>query len=87
MTPYRYTREDALAIAHRLIEVCHQWDPRLLQYQRGYFAGLVQAWSMAGLISDEEAIRLHEALAEALEKAHRSRRPPPWWDIASRLGI
>lgn len=87
MTTYRYTREDVLALAHRMIEVCHQWDPRIVQYQRGYFDGLTGAWAMAGLLSDEEAIRLREALAEALEKAHRSRRRLPWWDIASRLGI
>lgn len=60
---YRYTREDVIALANRMIEVCHKWDPRLIQYQRSYFEGLVAAWSMAGLITEAEAIELRKEVA------------------------
>lgn len=84
----RQGREVSLSIAHRLIDVCHKWDPRLVDYQRGYFGGLMAAWQMAGLITEAEGETLRKELDTALaQEASKARHNPPWWDIAARLRL
>ncbi len=84
---YPRTRQDALTLAYRLIEVAPGWDAKLLPQLRTHFHNLTGKWRMSGLLTEEDAASFHVALDAALEKAKRDRQKPPWWDIAARIGL
>jgi hypothetical protein len=77
----RGPREEALVLADRMIEAARSYER--IEFQSGYFEGLVAGWHQCGLINAEEMQALRNRMRENLPTA----RPPAWWNLAARLGL
>lgn len=77
----RSPRTDALILADRMIEAACSYER--IEFQSGYFEGLVAGWHQCGLINADEMQSLRNRMRENLPAA----RHPAWWNIAARLGL
>lgn len=77
----RSPREDALALADRMVQAAHSYERP--EFQSGYFEGLVGGWHQCGLITADEMQTLRNRMRENLPTAQQ----PAWWNIAARLGL
>lgn len=78
----RSPREEALALADRMIEAARSYERP--EFQSGYFEGLVAGWHQCGLINAEEMQSMRNRMRENLPTAQQQ---PAWWNIAARLGL
>ena len=77
----RSPRDEALALAERMIQAAHSYERP--EFQSGYFEGLVGGWHQCGLIDAVEMQTLRNRMRENLPTA----RQPAWWNLAARLGL
>jgi len=74
------TREEALALAERMIAAARSYERP--EYQAGYFEGLVAGWWQCGIIAADEMQTMRRRMRENLPTSQ-----PAWWDLAARLGL
>ncbi len=80
------TRNDALELAEQMITAAKTWDGTTVEYQTGYFDGVIVGWSHAGLIDLNEQRYFRRRLRDSLANAEVLRKKP-WWDLVSRIKL
>lgn len=80
MTVSAITREEALALAEKMIAAARSYERP--EYQAGYFEGLVAGWWQCGIIAEDEMMTMRKRMRDNLATCQ-----PAWWDLAARLGL